>query len=233
MSKHKETMSNVDTAWLQMDRPTNLMMIASFMIFDEPIDYERFLQTIERRLLAFDRFRQRVVPPRTPFGNYSWELDPHFDLRAHIHRAAVPAPGDKAALQNMMSDIISTPLDRSRPLWQYHLLEGYQGGTVVASRMHHSIADGIALMRVLLSLTDLTPDSRRSPTRPKSRSRPSTVACWTAWSARPRQWRAPPCAPPAMLPASPSTRAWKRCATPGGWSMWPELARAARPGWPR
>lgn len=159
MSKHKETMSNVDTAWLQMDRPTNLMMIASFMIFDEPIDYERFLQTIERRLLAFDRFRQRVVPPRTPFGNYSWELDPHFDLRAHIHRAAVPAPGDKAALQNMMSDIISTPLDRSRPLWQYHLLEGYQGGTVVASRMHHSIADGIALMRVLLSLTDLTPDA--------------------------------------------------------------------------
>ena len=73
MSKHKETMSNVDTAWLQMDRPTNLMMIASFMTFDEPINYERLLATIERRLLIFDRFRQRVVPPRLPFGNYTWE----------------------------------------------------------------------------------------------------------------------------------------------------------------
>ncbi len=163
MTKHKETMSNVDTAWLQMDRPTNLMMIASFMAFDEPLDYERLLQTIERRLLVFDRFRQRIVPPRTPFGNYSWELDPHFDLRAHVHRAAVPAPGNKRALQDMMSDIISTPLDRSRPLWQYHLLEGYQGGAVIACRMHHSIADGIALMRVLLSLTDLTPDAPLGP----------------------------------------------------------------------
>ena len=90
MSKHKETMSNVDTAWLQMDRPTNLMMIASFMTFDEPIDYERLLATIERRLLIFDRFRQRVVPPRIPFGNYAWEDDPHFDIRAHVHRAALP-----------------------------------------------------------------------------------------------------------------------------------------------
>ena len=157
MSKHKETMSNVDTAWLQMDRPTNLMMIASFMTFDEPIDYERLLATIERRLLIFDRFRQRVVPPRIPFGNYAWEDDPHFDIRAHVHRAALPAPGDKAALQAMMSDIISTPLDRSRPLWHYYLLDGYKGGSVIACRLHHSIADGIALMRVLLSMTDLTP----------------------------------------------------------------------------
>ena len=163
MTKPKETMSNVDTAWLQMDRPTNLMMIASFMVFEQPMDYEKLLTVIERRLVVFDRFRQRVVPPRIPFGNYSWELDPHFDLRAHVHRAALPAPGDKAALQDMMSDIISTPLDRSRPLWQYHLLEGYGGGSVVACRMHHSIADGIALMRVLLSMTDLTPDAPQPP----------------------------------------------------------------------
>lgn len=163
MTKHKETMSNVDTAWLQMDRPTNLMMIASLMVFDGPLDFDRLLQTIERRLLIFDRFRQRVVPPRIPFGNYTWELDPHFDLRAHVHRAALPAPGDKTALQNMMSDIISTPLDRSRPLWQYHFLEGYQGGPVIACRMHHSIADGIALMRVLLSMTDLSPDATLPP----------------------------------------------------------------------
>ena len=163
MSKYKETMSNVDTAWLQMDRPTNLMMIAGFMTFDEPIAYERLLLTLERRLLTFDRFRQRVVPPRLPLGNHTWELDPHFDIHAHVHRAALPAPGDRAVLQEMMSDIISTPLDRSRPLWQFHLLEGYGEGCVVASRLHHSIADGIALMRVLLSLTDLTPDAPNPP----------------------------------------------------------------------
>jgi WS/DGAT/MGAT family acyltransferase len=159
MSKYKETMSNVDTAWLQMDRPTTLMMIASFMTFDEPLDFDRLVKTVEQRLFPFERFKQRVVPPRVPFGNYSWELDPHFDIRAHVHRVALPAPGDKKALQAFMSDLISTPLDRSRPLWQFHLVEGYGKGSVLAGRLHHSIADGIALMRVLLSMTDLSPNA--------------------------------------------------------------------------
>ena len=159
MTKMKETMSNVDTAWLQMDRPTNLMMIAAFMAFDGPVDFERLLATVERRLLQFDRFRQRIVPPRIPFGNYTWENDPFFNIRAHVHRIALPAPGDKKALQDLMSDITSTPLDRSRPMWQFHIVEGYRDGWVLAGRLHHSIADGIALMRVLLSLTDLSSDS--------------------------------------------------------------------------
>lgn len=163
MAKYKETMSNVDTAWLQMDRPTNLMMIAAFMAFEGPLDFDRVLATVDRRLLTFDRFRQRVVPPRVPFGNHTWELDPHFDIRAHVHRVALPSPGDKSALQNLMSDIASTPLDRSRPLWQFHVVEGYGDGWVLAGRLHHSIADGIALMRVLLSLTDFSADAPLPP----------------------------------------------------------------------
>lgn len=172
MSKHKETMSNVDTAWLHMERPTNLMMICSFMTFDEPIGFDQLVATIERRLLTFDRFRQRVVPPRTPLGNYTWELDPHFDVRSHLHRVALPAPGDKQALQAFMSDLISTPLDQTRPLWQFVLVEGYGQGCVVACRLHHSIADGIALMRVLLSMTDLTPDAS-PPTTPDEEDHPA------------------------------------------------------------
>jgi diacylglycerol O-acyltransferase / wax synthase len=158
VTKHKETMSNVDTAWLQMDRPTNLMMIAGFMVLENPLDFNRLVATIERKLLVFDRFRQRIVPPRTPFGNYTWELDPYFDIRTHVHRSALPSPGDQATLHDIMSEIASTPLDRSRPLWQFHAFEGYEKGWVLACRLHHSIADGIALMRVLLSLTDLSPN---------------------------------------------------------------------------
>lgn len=164
MAKLKETMSNVDTAWLQMDRPVNLMMIAAFMTFEGPLDYDRVVATIERRLLTFERFRQRIVPPRTPFGSYSWELDPHFDIRAHVHRIGLPAPGGKEALQDLMSDITSTPLDRSRPLWQFHVVDGYKDGWVIAGRLHHAIADGIALMRVLLSLTDFSADAPLPPT---------------------------------------------------------------------
>lgn len=167
MTKSRETVSNVDTAWLQMDRPVNLMMIAAFMTFEGPLDYDRVIATVERRLLQFDRFRQRIVPPRTPFGSHTWEVDTHFDIRAHMHRIALPAPGDKEALQDLMSDIISTPLDRSRPLWQFHVVEGYQDGWVLAGRLHHAIADGIALMRVLLSLTDFSADAPLPPEAPE------------------------------------------------------------------
>jgi len=59
----------------------------------------------------------------------------------------------------MVSDLMSTPLDFSKPLWQIHLIENYGEGCAIMSRLHHCIADGMALVFVLLSLTDMTPDA--------------------------------------------------------------------------
>lgn len=158
-----EDMSNVDTAWLRMELPNNLMMITGVFIFDQPLDFERFKVTLEQRFLCFERFRQRVVGARLGLGSLRWELDPHFDIANHVHRIALPAPGDQQALQALVSDLMSTSLDYTKPLWQFHLVEGYQGGTVWIGRMHHCIADGIALMRVLLSMSDDTPDAVWQP----------------------------------------------------------------------
>jgi WS/DGAT/MGAT family acyltransferase len=83
--------------------------------------------------------------------------DDRFDLDSHLHRIALPAPADKQALEDLVGDLLSTPLDMTKPLWQMHLIEGYQGGSVLLSRLHHCIADGIALIQVLLSLTDAGP----------------------------------------------------------------------------
>jgi WS/DGAT/MGAT family acyltransferase len=88
-----------------------------------------------------------------------WELDPYFDLRSHVRRVALPDPKDKATLENLVSDLMSTPLDYNKPLWQIHVIDDYEDGFAVISRLHHCIADGIALMRVLLSLTDDKPDA--------------------------------------------------------------------------
>lgn len=87
-------------------------------------------------------------------GAPAWEDDPGFDLDLHVHRLGVPAPGDRGALQELVSDLVATPLDRSKPLWDIYLLEGYGSGCAVLVRMHHAIADGIPLGRVMLSLTD-------------------------------------------------------------------------------
>lgn len=134
-----------------MEHPTNLMMITSVMMFEDSIDFEQLKVLVEQRMLRFNRFRQRVVDINT---TPCWEDDPHFDIRAHVHRVALPAPGDQAALEALVSDMMSTPLNFSRPLWHWHLVEGYNGGCAVISRIHHCIADGIALVHVMLSMTD-------------------------------------------------------------------------------
>ncbi len=160
-----QRMSNADAAWLHMDRPTNLMVVNALMWFDEPLDVDRAREVVRERLVdRFPRFRQRIVEPRLGIGVPSWQDDPGFDLDLHVHRLALPAPGDRPALQALVEDLMVVPLDRSKPLWHMYVIEGYGAGTAVLSRMHHCIADGIALTRVLLSLTDERSDAGLAPT---------------------------------------------------------------------
>jgi diacylglycerol O-acyltransferase / wax synthase len=152
-------LSNVDAAWLKMEDPTNLMMVTGVLTFAGPLDFGLFKSLIAGRLLQFERFTQRVVRPSLPFAPPYWEIDPHFNISAHLHRVALPHPGDKDALQEMVSDLMSTALDFSKPLWQMHVVEGYGDGGALIVRLHHCIADGMALVGVLLALTDLSPGS--------------------------------------------------------------------------
>ncbi len=150
-TKRSERLSNVDTAWLRMEDPTNLMMVTGVLVFYQPLNYARLRQTLEQRLLIFDRFHQQIVNAN---GTPHWQDDPHFTITAHLHRIALPAPHDQAELQDLVSTLMSTPLDLSKSPWQFHLIEQYGAGCVLLTRLHHCIADGMALMNVLLSLTD-------------------------------------------------------------------------------
>jgi len=147
-------MSSADAAWLRMDRPTNLMIVNSVLWFDEPVDWERCKAVFLDRIVArFDRFRQRAANGR-PLTGPHWEDDPDFDPALHFHHVALPAPHDTAALQDFIADRISTPLDHSRPLWEVYLIDDFGTGCAILVRIHHSVADGIALARVMLTLTD-------------------------------------------------------------------------------
>jgi WS/DGAT/MGAT family acyltransferase len=164
MSASRRRMSNADAAWLHMDRPTNLMVVNALLWFDEPLDVDRVTAVVRDRLVArFPRFHQRVEEPPLGIGPPAFADDPDFDLDLHIHRIALPAPGDRAALQELAGDLVVRPLDRARPLWEAYVIEGYGEGTALLVRMHHCIADGIALARVLLSLTDERPDVALAP----------------------------------------------------------------------
>ncbi|HEY6794890.1 MAG TPA: wax ester/triacylglycerol synthase family O-acyltransferase [Kineosporiaceae bacterium] len=156
----------VDTIWLNMDRPNNLMIIDSVMLFDEQVDWERLARVLRCRLVErFRVFRQRPVEPSLPLGQPRWEDDPDFDIERHLHRVRLPDPGDAAALQRYLEQQVSRPFDRRHPLWEYHLIDGYGAGAAVMARFHHALADGAALMEVLLSTTDATPDGDLAPLR--------------------------------------------------------------------
>lgn len=171
----KVPLTPVDAAWLHMEDPTNLMMVSGVMTFDRPLNMDHFNAILQHRFLKYRRFRQRVVEPTLSLGMPQWEDDPAFDLNAHIHRVALPSPGDREALQEMVSDLMSTPLDYSKPLWHFHLVENYDGGTALISRLHHCLADGIALMQVLMAMTDLSPNAPWPKPKPGKKKRPSSL----------------------------------------------------------
>jgi WS/DGAT/MGAT family acyltransferase len=147
----REPMSKVDTAWLRMERPTNLMMITGVLMFAGPLDAARIRKLLAERFLAYRRFGQRAV--QSASGAW-WETDEDFDIDWHVRIAALPGARDKQALETFVSELTSTPLDHSKPLWQFHVIENYLGGGVLIACIHHCYADGLALVQVLLSLTD-------------------------------------------------------------------------------
>ncbi len=161
----REPISKVDTAWLRMEQPTNLMMINGVFMLEAPFEYTKLLETIEQRFLTFRRFRQKAVDG--PRGAY-WVPDRDFDILSHVRRTALPGAADQAELETLVSELASTPLDKTRPLWQFHVVENYVDGPVLIIRIHHCIADGIALVQVFLSLTDPTPESRPSARKPET-----------------------------------------------------------------
>jgi len=171
-------LANVDAAWWRMEHPTNLMTITGVMAFPERIRFSQLKELIEDRLLGYDRFRQRVVESPLPFGRPRWVEDRHFNLRHHLQRVALPDPGGKAELQEMVSVLMSTPLDYSKPLWQFQYIENYCEGSALVVRLHHCIADGIALVRLMLSMTDDSPTGSAVARRQRRQRRPLGGGTW-------------------------------------------------------
>jgi len=161
----RERMSSVDTAWLRMDRPTNRMVIVGVLVFDTPLDYDRLRATVEARMLRYRRFRMR--PVEGPTGSW-WEETRRFDPANHVLRVTLPAEAGPDALKRLAGKLASRPFARGRPWWEFHLVERYGSGSALIARFHHSYADGIALIGVMLSLTDPSADAPvdAAPARP-------------------------------------------------------------------
>jgi WS/DGAT/MGAT family acyltransferase len=163
-----ERMSSVDTAWLRMDGAGNAMMIVGVTATATPVRFEDFRHMLERRFLCFPRFRHRPAPDAL---GASWIEDGEFDLDAHLKHVVLPEPAGRAAMEALAADLASTVLDPRRPMWQVHFVERYLGGSAWVTRIHHCYADGIAMVRVLLSMTEQDSGAALAGARPGERKR--------------------------------------------------------------
>ena len=151
----REAISAVDTAWLRMDRPANLMMICGVLTFERRLNLARLRAVIAERFLVFRRFRQTA---ESGAAGARWRDDTQFDIEAHVVATHLPQPAGDAELKGLVSTLMATPLPRERPMWQFHLVTNHRSGSAVIARIHHCYADGIALVRVMLSMTDAGAD---------------------------------------------------------------------------
>jgi WS/DGAT/MGAT family acyltransferase len=140
----------VDLMMWDVEMPTSLVTITGMMTFKGKIDRKKVLAVLQERLLKFERFHKKVIIKK---GNPHWHPDEDFDLESHVHHIVLPGKGTHKVLQQTISDLMSEPLNYAKPLWQVHLIDNYNGGSAIVWRLHHAIADGIALVKVIFSLT--------------------------------------------------------------------------------
>ena len=123
--------------------------------------YELIRKNVADRLHEIPVLTQRVI--RAPF-DLTWPAlvpDTHIDLDRHISRVALPSPGTADQFDQLISEFLSRPLVRTRPLWQLMIVEGLQDGRVAAAlKVHHALADGVSGAETFASLFDISPEVR-------------------------------------------------------------------------
>lgn len=159
-----ERLTGIDAGFLYMETPAQHMHTLKVARLDPSTvpggySFARVHDVLGERLHLLPAFRRRLVTVPLRLHHPVWIEDPDFELTRHVHRIVL-VDGDEGALDDVMSDIASTPLERSRPLWELWVVEGFGDGTVVfVAKVHHCIADGVRAAELLMSVLDATPDA--------------------------------------------------------------------------
>ncbi len=164
-------LSSADAAFLYLERKEIPLHIASVSVFDGAIPYKKFVASIRAKLHLVPRYRQIVVMPPWNLGLPTWEDDPHFNIHRHIFRETLAPPGGDNELEALAGRIFSGLLDRSKPLWDIHVVDGLKDGRgAIIWRMHHALADGVSGTGILKVMLDTTPEGCKPSRSPRNRS---------------------------------------------------------------
>jgi diacylglycerol O-acyltransferase len=151
-------MSSTDAGFLYLERPHALLHIGCVAIVEGELCLDELARHVAARLPRLRRYTQRAVSVPLSLGHPTWEDDPSFDLRAHLFRWSVPRPGGEHQLREAVAQLLAQPLDRSRPLWEFHVLQGLDGGrSALFQKIHHCMIDGVSGAQLLEQILDAAP----------------------------------------------------------------------------
>jgi len=156
-----ESLSPADRSSLNTERGPINMAVAGVMFADAGpgLAYDAVCRRIEERLHLLPRYRQRLEEAPLGVAHPVWVDDEHFDVGWHVRSATLPTPGTIEQLEALVGREASRKMDRSRPLWELHLVDGLQDGRVaVIPKMHHALVDGMAALGAIMLLVDATPE---------------------------------------------------------------------------
>ncbi|MPY93557.1 MAG: wax ester/triacylglycerol synthase family O-acyltransferase [Acidimicrobiia bacterium] len=188
-------LTSADTSFLTMETATQFGHVGSLYVYDKGADYATTLRQIEERLHLLPPYRRQLVEVPFDLDHPYWIESPNFDLDFHVRHIAVPPPGDREQLADLVAHLASLPLDRSRPLWEWYVIEGLEsGGVGHFAKTHHATIDGasgVELMTVLLDDNPVPspPPPPTEPWRPDTVPSPAELLGRTFWNlaARPQQ----------------------------------------------
>jgi diacylglycerol O-acyltransferase len=133
------------------------VVIVNAADFDGEFNFHHFRQTVRRRLHLLDPLRYHLVAIPFRLHHPMWLENCGIDFDYHLRRVQVPRPGRRRDLDQVIGEIASTPLDRSRPLWEFSFAEGMADDRfALIGKVHHALADGVASANLLARLMDLT-----------------------------------------------------------------------------
>jgi len=150
-------MEGVDAGYLYLETPTMHMHTLKIAIMApaQPFEFAHLVEEIVARLAELPPLRRRALPAPFRLHHPLWLTDRLVDPARHVFWHDVPAPGGMRGLEELIGRVAGTPLDRSRPLWEMHVCQPFDDGQVaVITKMHHSLADGVAANALMAGLVD-------------------------------------------------------------------------------
>ena len=146
------TLTAADHTWVRLQEAANPMASLAVLFFARALPIDSLKSLVEDRLMSFERFRQHILPSRLPRGRPRWHEGDDFALDNHLFRATLSPQGTARDLETLISRLLAEPMATDQPLWQLHLIEEVDGGSVLVVKIHQSVADGTSASSIVLGL---------------------------------------------------------------------------------